>query len=297
MSHLERGHQHQSDIQTGWLFGAIGMVIFGGSLVATRIGVADFDPIFFTVLRAVLAALYALVALLLFNKTKPQKADLFGLLIVAFGVVVGFPLLTAFALLQVTASHATVFIGLLPLSTALFGVLRTGDRPKRQFWIWAAIGSAIVVVFALLQGGSATLQGDLMMFVAIVICGLGYAEGARLAKHLGGWQVIGWALLLALPITLPLAFFTAPGSFDGVSIMAWSALFYVSMFSMFVGFLFWYRGLALGGVAAVGQLQLLQPFVGFILAALFVGEAISPFMIGSSGLIVLCVLAGKRAAR
>ena len=297
MSHLVIEHQNQSDIQTGWLFGAIGMVIFGGSLVATRIGVADFDPIFFTVSRAVLAALYAGIALLLFNKTKPCNADLLGLLVVAGGVVIGFPLLTAFALQQVTASHATVFIGLLPLSTALFGVLRTGDRPKRPFWIWAAIGSAIVVLFALLQGGSSTLQGDLMMFVAIAICGLGYAEGARLAKHLGGWQVIGWALLLSLPITLPMAFFTAPSSFDGVGGMAWGALFYVSMFSMFVGFLFWYRGLALGGVAAVGQLQLLQPFVGFVLAALFIGEAVSLPMIGSSLLVVMCVLAGKRAAR
>jgi drug/metabolite transporter (DMT)-like permease len=278
----------------GWVLGGIGVAIFSASLVATRAGVAEFEPVFFTATRAVLAALFAAVALLAFSKARPSRADFISLFWVALGVVVGFPLLTSLALQHVTAAHSTVFIGLLPLSTALFGVWRTGDRPRPAFWVAAIIGSAFVVGFALLQGGSSTLWGDLMMFGAIIICGLGYAEGAKISRHLGGWQTISWALLISVPVTLPIAILTAPTDFANITLKGWSALGYVSMFSMFIGFFFWYRGLALGGVAAVGQLQLLQPFLGFLLAALILGEAISPLMLAVSLFVLLCVWVSKK---
>ena len=185
-------------------------------------------------------------------------------------MVVGFPLLTALALRHASSAHTIVFLGLLPLSTAVFGVLRGGERPRPAFWLFSLLGSACVVGYAVRNGIEASLQADLLMLAAIVVCGLGYAEGGRLARHLGGWQVISWALLLALPVMLPLAVLMRPASFTAVAASAWWALGYVAVFSMLIGFLFWYRGLAQGGIAAVGQLQpaaVLRPGAGRAAAA------------------------------
>lgn len=244
----------------GWGSGLIGVLIFSGSLPATRVAVADFSPVFLTAARAVIAALLAGLALWLLGQRRPDRDQLIPLAVVACGVVIGFPLLTALALRHVTAAHSIVFIGLLPLSTALFGVIRGAERPRPAFWVFSLIGAAIVVGFAVSQGGTGSLPGDLMMLAAILVCGLGYAEGASLARKLGGWQVISWALLLAVPVMALLAVATWPDGLCTVGLPAWIGLGYVAVFSMWVGFIFWYRGLALGGIAGVGQLQLLQPF-------------------------------------
>jgi drug/metabolite transporter (DMT)-like permease len=146
------------------------------------------------------------------------------------------------ALRHASSAHTIVFLGLLPLSTAVFGVLRGGERPRPAFWLFSLLGSACVVGYAVRNGIEASLQADLLMLAAIVVCGLGYAEGGRLARHLGGWQVISWALLLALPVMLPLTVLMRPASFTAVGASAWWALGYVAVFSMLIGFLFWYRG-------------------------------------------------------
>jgi len=190
-----------------------------------------------------------------------------------------------------------VFIGLLPLSTAIFGVLRGGERPRPAFWIFSCIGSALVAGFALSQGIAASPVGDLLMLAAIVVCGLGYAEGAKLSHTLGGWQVICWALVLALPVMLCLALAMQPLSFAMIGQPAWLGLGYVSLFSMLIGFIFWYRGLAQGGIAAVGQLQLLQPFFGLALAATLLHEQVSPIMLVVTVAVVGCVAGAKRFAR
>ena len=252
---------------TGWIYGLTGVVIFSGSLPATRVAVMDFDPLFLTVARAVIAGLLGLCLLLAFREKRPARSDVVSLAIVALGCVVGFPLLTALALKHVTSAHSIVFIGLLPLATAIFGVLRGGERPRPAFWIFSIIGSALVSGYALAQGVSASPVGDLLMLAAVLVCGLGYAEGAVLSRRLGGWQVICWALVLSLPVTIALCIATMPHSIDGIGEPAWIGLAYVSLFSMLIGFIFWYRGLAQGGIAAVGQLQFLQPFFGFALAA------------------------------
>ncbi|SFT72814.1 DMT family transporter [Mesorhizobium sp. YR577] len=283
-------------VTSGWINGFVGVLIFSGSLPATRAAVADFDPVFLTVARATIAAVLALAFLLIFREKRPARADLVSLVVVALGVVVGFPLLTALALQYVTSAHSIVFVGLLPLATAVFGVLRGGERPKPAFWLFSCIGSALVAGFALMQGVDASPIGDLLMLAAIVLCGLGYAEGAKLSRRLGGWQVISWALVLSLPIMVPLAVFTLPGSWAGVGPHAWLGLGYVSVFSMLVGFVFWYRGLALGGIAAVGQLQLLQPFFGLVLAATLLHETVGWSMIAVTGAVVLCVAGAKRFA-
>lgn len=283
-------------IKSGWIYGFIGVAIFSASLPATRVAVADFDPVFLTGARAAIAGVLAIVLLVLFGQKRPQRGDLAPLLIVAIGVVVGFPLLTALALEHITSAHSIVFIGLLPLATALFGVLRAGDSPRPAFWVFALAGSVLVAGFALTQDLSASWTGDLLMFAAIVACGLGYAEGGKLSRTLGGWQVISWALVLSLPVMAPLALVTMPATFTGVGQPAWAGLAYVSVFSMLIGFVFWYRGLAQGGIAAVGQLQLLQPFMGLMLAAGLLREEVSWPMAAVSVAVVACVAGAKKFA-
>jgi drug/metabolite transporter (DMT)-like permease len=281
----------------GWGSGLAGVIIFSGSLPATRVAVSDFSPLFLTSARAVIAALLGAALLFVLRQKKPSRDDLLSLLIVALGVVVGFPLLTAIALQYITSAHSIVFIGLLPLATAIFGVLRGGERPKPLFWLFSVIGSATVVGFALSAGGEASLVGDLLMVAAVIACGLGYAEGAKLSRTLGGWQVISWALILALPLMAIIALLSLPETWAGIGSGAWVGLAYVSVFSMLIGFVFWYRGLALGGIAAVGQLQLLQPFFGLLLAAGLLHEKVSPLMVVTTLAIVLCVAGARKFAR
>ncbi|MDF1483380.1 DMT family transporter [Extensimonas sp. H3M7-6] len=280
----------------GWVNGFVGVVIFAGSLPATRAAVADFDPLFLTATRASLAALLGALLLAGLRARRPDRADLPALALVAFGVVLGFPLLTALALQQVPSAHAIVFLGLLPLCTAVFGVLRGGERPRPAFWLLALLGSVFVVTYAVRGGIDVSPRSDSLMLAAIVVCGLGYAEGARLTRKLGGWQVISWALLLSAPVMLPLALWTMPASFTHVHAPAWLGLAYVSIFSMLLGFVFWYRGLAQGGIAAVGQLQLLQPFLGLALAAWLLHEPVTWTMLLSTLGAVVCVSGAKRFA-
>ncbi|MEV8518955.1 DMT family transporter [Dyella marensis] len=281
----------------GWINGFIGVAIFAGSLPATRAAVADFDPTFLTCARATIAALLALAFLLLLRQPRPKAADVPSLALTALGVVIGFPLLTALALRHVTSAHSIIFVGLLPLCTAVFAVLRGGERPRPAFWLFSALGSAFVVGYALMGGVEASLQGDLLMLSAIVVCGLGYAEGARLSRTLGGWQVISWALVLSLPVMLLVTVLTMPASLSHARMPAWIGLGYVSLFSMLIGFVFWYRGLAQGGIAAVGQLQLFQPFMGLGLAALLLHEKVSWTMLVVTLGAVVCVAGAKRYAR
>jgi drug/metabolite transporter (DMT)-like permease len=281
---------------SGWINGFIGVLIFSGSLPATRLAVLEFDPVFLTVARATIAGVLALCLLLLSKERRPARHQLLSLLIVSMGVVVGFPLLTAMALQYVTSAHSIVFLGLLPLATAVFGVLRGGERPGPAFWCFSVLGSLMVVGFALSQGVSAS-AGDLLMLLAILVCGLGYAEGAKLSRTLGGWQVISWALVLSLPVMAALSLLLRPPSFATISLPAWLSLAYVSLFSMLIGFVFWYRGLAQGGIAAVGQLQLLQPFFGLALAATLLHEHVSLGMLGVTVGVILCVAGAKRFAR
>ena len=280
----------------GWGSGLLGVIIFSGSLPATRVAVGGFTPLFLTSARAVIAALLGAALLLVLRQERPARGDLVPLTVTAIGVVVGFPLLTALALQHITSARSIVFIGLLPLSTAIFGVVRGGERPKPVFWLFAVLGAPLVAGFALANSTSASLAGDLLMVAAILVCGLGYAEGAHLSRRLGGWQVISWALVLSLPVMAALGIATLPEIWTAIGAPAWLGLAYVSVFSMLVGFVFWYRGLALGGIAGVGQLQLLQPFFGLALAGLLLGEPVAWSMIAVTGLVVLCVAGAKRFA-
>lgn len=288
------------DKTAGWLNGFLGVAIFSGSLPATRIAVHDLAPLFLTTARAAIAGLIGVALLLLLRQKWPRRAQIGSLGIVALGCVVGFPLLTALALQSITSARATIFIGLLPLSTAIFGVLRGGERPRLGFWLFSIAGAAMVALFALSHGskgdGSSDSWGDGLMVASIIVCGLGYAEGARLSRELGGWQVISFALVLSLPVMLPLALYWLPGNPSEIGWPALSALVYVSLFSMLIGFVFWYRGLAQGGIAAVGQLQLLQPFLSLALAALLLHEQVGLTVWVVAACVVICVAGAKRFA-
>ncbi|TVT91432.1 DMT family transporter [Pseudomonas sp. RGB] len=281
----------------GWINGFIGVLIFSGSLPATRLAVMEFDPVFLTMIRATLAAALGLCLLGVFKEKRPARAQWMPLAVVALGVVIGFPLLTALALQYVTSAHSIVFIGLLPLATAVFGVLRGGERPRPVFWLFSMLGSLLVMSYAVAQGLSAAPVGDVLMLLAVLACGLGYAEGAKLSRTLGGWQVICWALVVSLPVVAPLSLILAPATLTGISLPAWLSLGYVALFSMLIGFVFWYRGLAQGGIAAVGQLQLLQPFFGLALAAGLLHEQVSLGMVLVTVAVIGCVAGAKRFAR
>ena len=281
----------------GWVNGFLGVLIFSGSLPATRVAVMDFDPLFLTVARASIAGMLAVMLIGLMKSARPHKSHLLALGLVSSGVVIGFPLLTALALRHMTSAQSIIFLGLLPLATALFGVLRANEKPRPLFWIFSLAGSLLVAGYALSQGIDVSSVGGLYMLAAVLVCGLGYAEGARLTRTLGGWQTISWALILALPLMLTLTFVTRPVSFSHISTSAWCALGYVALFSMLIGFIFWYRGLAQGGIASVGQLQLLQPFLGLAISATLLGEPVSFTMLAVTLAILLCVAGSRRFAR
>lgn len=280
--------------ENGFVLGLLGVMIFSGSLPATRIAVGAFDPVFLTLVRATIAGLLGVGLLLGLGASRPLRKDYLNLAIVAVGVVVGFPLLTALALQNINSARSIVFIGLLPLSTAIFGVVSGGEKPQPAFWLFSILGSVLVAGFALSQGGIGSWYGDLLMVAAIIVCGLGYAQGAKLSRRLGGWQVISWSLVISLPVMAPLAVWTMPTSVAHVQLDEWTALAYVSVFSMLIGFVFWYRGLALGGVTAISQLQLLQPFMGLMLAATIMQEQVHWQMIAVSVLVVACVAGARR---
>lgn len=281
----------------GWVNGFIGVAIFAGSLPATRVAVMGFEPGFLTAARAAIAGILGLILILVLKEKKPAKKDWWPLAIVALGVVIGFPLFTAFALQYMNAAHSIVFVSLLPLATAIFAVLRGGEKPNQFFWIFAVLGSAVVFAYMFFISGDTSLGiGDFYMLMAIIFCGFGYAEGGVLSRKIGGWQVICWALILSLPFMLFLTIFYMPTSFQNISASAVVGLIYVSLFSMLIGFFFWYKGLAQGGIAAISQLQLLQPLMGLAIAAALLHEHVSWSMLVVTAATLLCVAAAKKFA-
>ncbi|ROI05914.1 MULTISPECIES: DMT family transporter [unclassified Chryseobacterium] len=282
---------------SGWVNGFIGVLLFSGSMPATKLAVMEMNPIFATIARAVIAGILALSVLLVYKEKRPAKHQIISLVLVAIGCVVGFPLLSSLALQYLTSAHSIVFLGMLPLATAIFGVIRGGEKPHPIFWLFSIVGSLLVMGYAFSQGISASPAGDLLMLLAVILCGLGYAEGAKLSKTLGGWQVISWALVISLPLMLPLFFIYFPTNPEAISFKGWFGLGYISLFSMFIGFIFWYKGLAQGGITSVGQLQLLQPFFGLALAACFLHENVSMGMLGVTVGVILCVAGTKKFAK
>lgn len=276
------------------MFGFIGVVSFSLTLPATRLAVAGLDPVFVGLGRAVVAAILAAVVLAAHRAPWPGWALLPRLALVAGGVVVGFPLFSAWAMQSAPAAHGAVVIGLLPLATALAGAWIAHERPSRVFWLSATFGSAVVAGFALWHGGGAPHPADGLLVLAVASAAIGYAEGGRLARTLGSWQVICWALVLSAPLVAVPTAFAADGRLLTAPVSAWAGFAYVSVVSMFLGFFAWYRGLALGGIAAVGQVQLIQPFLTIFASAWLLGERIDTATILAAALVIAAIAVGRR---
>ncbi|WP_342624375.1 DMT family transporter [Pseudomonas alkylphenolica] len=276
---------------TGMALGLLGVIIFSLTLPMTRIVVQELHPLLNGLGRALLAAIPA-AALLLWRREKwPTWQQIKGLSLVALGVILGFPVFSAWAMQTVPASHGALVNGLQPLCVAFYAAWLSHERPSKAFWAFAALGSALVLVYAMIMGAGQIQAGDLLMLAAIAVGGLGYAEGGRLAREMGGWQVICWALVLASPLLIGPVVYLALQHQGPVSAQAWWAFGYVSLFSQFIGFFAWYAGLALGGIARVSQIQLLQIFFTIAFSALFFGEQVEPitwvFAAGVIGTVVL----------
>jgi len=277
----------------GLALATLGVAIFSFSLPATRLAVADLDPLFVAFGRAVVAAVLGAVVLRALRAPRPSGAQWRSLAIVAFGVVAAFPLFTALALKHVDATHGAVVIALLPAWTAVFAVLRAGESPSRGFWLAAGFGLIAVLAFIASRGLGAIGLADVELLGATVLCSLAYAEGGALSRTLGGPQTICWALLLALPLSLPPTLAYLPGGHVGTD--AWLGFAYVSLFSMFLGFFAWYAGLSAGGVAKAGQTQLLQTPLTLALSALVLGEHVPPAAIACTLAVLLSIVGTQRA--
>jgi drug/metabolite transporter (DMT)-like permease len=272
-----------------------GILVFSLTLPMSRIAVAELDPLLVGLGRALAAAVPAGLLLWLTGSRLPRREERSGIILAALGVIVGWPLASTLAMQSVPAAHGAVVNGLLPLSTALFAALGSGERPSRQFWMWALAGAGLVAAFALREGGGAPQAGDLWLFAAVALGGMGYAEGARVSRTLGGWRTICWALVFSAPfIAGPVAWMAAQTP-AAPSPAAWMALAYLSFGSMFLGFFAWYHGLSRGGIARVGQVQLLQPFITVMAAGVLFGEHVAPATLAFA-LAVIGVIAGGRAA-
>ncbi|HJU99117.1 MAG TPA: DMT family transporter [Burkholderiaceae bacterium] len=285
------------DDAAGMLLGLIGVAMFSLTLPFTRMAVADLDPAFVALGRAVAAACCAALWLGWTRAPWPPRSALAPLACVAGGCIVGFPWLTSIAMRSVPATHGAVLVGMLPLATAVLAVLRGGERPSAGFWCMAMLGSALVAGFALRDGGGTLRPADLALLAAVLLAALGYAEGGKLAQRLGGPQTICWALLLAAPVLAPaVAWLTwhDAARIAAAGARAWAGFAYVSLISMFIAFFFWYRGMALGGVARIGQVQLVQPFLTMLGAALFLGETLEwPTLLFALAVIIV-VGAGRK---
>ncbi|MGG7604122.1 DMT family transporter [Massilia sp. BKSP1R2A-1] len=278
------------------LLGLLGVAMFSLTMPFTRIAVAELDPMFVTFGRALGAAMLAAAWLAFKRAPLPPRDALAPLSAVAAGCIVGFPLLTSFALRTLPAFHGALLVGVLPLATALYTALRGHERPSRGFWGMAVLGSSLVAAYALVQGGGSLHMADLLVFGAVACAAIGYAEGGRLSRSLGGPETICWALLLSAPASLALLLWHGLPAASGVGLRAWLAFGYVTAISMFIGFFFWYRGLALGGVARVGQVQLLQPFLSLLGAALLLGEALTLGNCVFALAVAAVVFAGRKMA-
>jgi drug/metabolite transporter (DMT)-like permease len=278
----------------GIWWGLLGILAFSFTVPFTRVAVGGLSPLLIGAGRAVIAAALATIALTATRQHPPSRAQWVRLAVVAAGVVAGFPLLTSFALTTAPAGHSAVVIGLLPAATAVAVVLRTRERPAVSFWVFAGLGAAAAIMFAALQNGGlgALHWSDLLLFGAVLAAAVGYAEGGLLARELGAWQTVSWALIVASPVMIALTLVAVSTEPLTATPVEWLAFGYLAVVSMFLGFFAWYRGLAIGPMAQVSQVQLAQPVITILWAGLLLREQIGvPTVLGGLAVIACAALA------
>ena len=278
----------------GMLIGFIGILIFSLTLPVSKIAVLSFDPYFIAFGRAFLAGIVALAYLIYKQVPWPQKSDWVKFVIIALGVVFGFPIFTTVAMKEGSSSHGAVILGMMPLATTVIGVIRFKERPSIGFWLVSLLGAALVVVYALLKSsGGITYIDGLLVAGGICAC-IGYVEGGELSRRMNPRAVISWALVVSLPINVIASFYLFSSKYWGADALAWTSFIYLSLFPMFLGFFFWYEGLAVGGIARVSQVQLIQPFCTLVAASVLLGDHLTMINMVFAFLVVSTVILSKR---
>ena len=278
----------------GMLIGLIGILIFSLTLPVSKIAVLSFDPYFIAYGRATLAGLVALAYLAYKKEPIPRKVDFIKFIVIALGVVFGFPIFTTVAMAHGSSSHSAVILGMMPLATTVIGVLRFKERPSLGFWLVSLLGAGLVVMYALLKNaGNFTYIDGLLVLGGISAC-IGYVEGGELSRKMNPRAVISWALVISLPVNILMTWLTCSPDYMGAGATAWTSFIYLSLFPMFLGFFFWYEGLAIGGIARVSQVQLIQPFCTLVAASILLDDSLTVMNLIFAVLVVSTVILGKR---
>ncbi len=283
-----------SDYARGLLLGLVGVVAFGLTLPATRIAVAEFDPVAVGIGRSAVAAIIAALILAGRRCPVPCRRHLPLIVVTAAGIVIGFPVLSAMAMKWAPASHGGVVLAVLPLTTAIAAVALAGERPSAGFWLCAVAGTGLVGLFVFDDGNTELHLADTLLVLAVISASIGYTTGGMLSRSLGGWQTICWTLVASLPVTLPVTAWLLADVNFGAGPAAWAAFAYVALVSQLFGFFAWNRAMVLAGVAHVGQLQLVQPFVTIAASVPLLGETVTWRMIAYAVLIAAIVGLGSR---
>ncbi|MCY9018930.1 DMT family transporter [Priestia megaterium] len=288
--------QKETREKMGVLLGLVGVICFSLTLPSTSIAVEYFGTTVAGLGRTAVAAILVAVILIVRKEKFPSLRQFKSLLIVALGAVLGFPLLTSWAMKSLPVSHGAVELALLPLATAGFAMFRGGECPSLKFWVSSIIGSAAVIVYALHLGFGQLQFADAALLAAVLILGLSYAEGGVLARELGSWQVIAWAIIIGAPFFMIPVGLSITAEMLHAPLQAWVSLIYLSVVSQFLAYVAWYSGMAMGGIARVSQVQYLQPFLMILFAALFLGESITLFTLAVAIIVVFSVVLGKNAS-
>ncbi|MDL4839837.1 DMT family transporter [Aquibacillus rhizosphaerae] len=287
--------QGETKEKFGLLLGLVGIICFSLTLPTTSIAVEYFGTTVVGLGRTVVAAIIVALVLIVRKEKLPSLQQFKSLLIVAVGAVLGFPLLTSWAMESLPVSHGAVELALLPLATTGFAMLRAGEIPSLKFWFSSIIGSLAVVIYALHLGFGQLQFADLALLGAVIILGLSYAEGGRLSKELGSWQVIAWAIMIGAPFFIIPVLFSLSADMLNAPLYAWISFIYLAVVSQFLAYVAWYSGMAMGGIAKVSQIQYLQPFLMILFATLFLDENITLFTIVIALIVVFSVIVGKNA--
>ena len=278
----------------GMLIGFIGILIFSLTLPVSKIAVLSFNPYFIAFGRATLAGLFALAYLIYKKERTPTKVEFVKFVVIALGVIFGFPIFTTVAMTQGSSSHGAVILGMMPLATTVIGVLRFKERPSLGFWLVSLLGAGLVILYALLKSSGSFTDIDALLVLGGISACIGYVEGGELSRKMNPRAVISWALVISLPLNIVMTWFTYGPEYIHAGAVAWTSFIYLSLFPMFLGFFFWYEGLAIGGIARVSQVQLIQPFCTLLAASVLLGDSLTLTNVIFAILVVSTVMLGKR---